>query len=190
MASWQSAPVVFPDTAGEDAAAPDITSVAVSTDSSRAVSFVVSFANRTFVGSDMAVDVYLNSDRRRATGDKKHWGADYLVQMGPAGTHLSRWSGSSWTQLAKPVLNAGHGVKTVVPLAAFGDPAVFSFAVAAASGVVWDASGGTNMGAVHADWLPNTTATILTYEVPVAPKAVLRYKPGQRSTKARPCRPA
>ena len=150
-------------------AAPDITSVAVSTDSSRAVSFVVSFANRSFVDSDMAVDVYLDPDRNRATGDRRHWGADYFVQIGPEGTSLCRWSGAGWTRLAKPVLaasRAGHGVKTVVPLAAFGNPAVFSFAVAAASGVVWDPSGGTNMSAVHADWLPNTTATALTYEVP------------------------
>ena len=65
----------FTDSTGEDPAAPDITSVAVSNDDTGLVTFQVNVANRPALTPDMLFLVFVDSIP--GEGDSESFGADY-----------------------------------------------------------------------------------------------------------------
>ena len=61
----------YPDSVGENAAAPDITSVVVSNDNARNLTFKVNISNRPQLTSDMLIAGFFDTDENLKTGDVK-----------------------------------------------------------------------------------------------------------------------
>ena len=58
----------YPDSTGEDAAAPDITSVVVSNDDAGLITFQVTVSNRPTLTQDMEFLILLDIDKNASTG--------------------------------------------------------------------------------------------------------------------------
>ena len=59
----------FADSSGEDANAPDITSIAVSNDDAGMITFKINISNRPALTPDMTVLLFLDTDQNATTGD-------------------------------------------------------------------------------------------------------------------------
>ena len=86
----------FPDSSGEDAAAPDITSVVVSNDDAGMITFKINIANRPALTADMSVLLFLDTDQKPTTGDHGQLGADYLIELDPGSVGLFQWNGTDY----------------------------------------------------------------------------------------------
>ena len=80
----------YQDSTGENPAAPDISTVAVSNDDAGNVTLAVSFANRTAAVSTELYGVDLDTDRNPATGDQP-FGTDYSILLMAGTSLLGRW---------------------------------------------------------------------------------------------------
>ena len=100
----------FPDSTGEDAQAPDITSVQVSNDDAGMITIKVNISNRPALTSDMVVLVYLDTDQKATTGDSNLLGSDYVIQLVPGAVALFQWNGSDFTNAHTDLApDPGHG---------------------------------------------------------------------------------
>src|SRR5207248_2630296 len=86
----------FTDSTGEDANAPDITTIGVSNDNAGLVTFKVNISNRPTLTDDMFVLVYLNTDRKASTGDPQSGGSDFVLELDPGVVTLFKWNGSEF----------------------------------------------------------------------------------------------
>jgi hypothetical protein len=82
--------VMFTDSTGESAGAPDIDTVIVSNDNAGVLSFVIGFANRTALGPTEMVVVNVDTDRNAATGIPPN-GFDYAIALYGGTSVLLRW---------------------------------------------------------------------------------------------------
>ena len=146
--------------AGENAAAPDISRVAVA-DDRRTVTVRVWIANRLEASNDMGLQIVIDSDRRQATGDQSlvySLGADYLVQMLAGTVRLLRWDQRSrrWVERAsQPSWSYDSGRATIrLPAAALRNPTDFLFQVSTASGLVVEGDG-IDITTAHFDFAPD-----------------------------------
>jgi len=87
----------YPDSIGEDAAAPDITSVTVSNDDAGMITFQVTVSNRPALTQDMEFLVLLDIDKNASTGAAAFLGADYVIDLISGSVDLFHWNGSAWT---------------------------------------------------------------------------------------------
>ena len=71
----------YQDSTGEDATAPDITTITVSNDDAGIVSFRVNVPNRPTLGQDMLFEIWVDTDNNTATGAAELGGADYVIQL-------------------------------------------------------------------------------------------------------------
>src|SRR5438128_9441031 len=96
----------YPDSTGEDALAPDITSTTVSNDDAGLITFHIAISNRPALTDDMLIAVLVDSDRNSATGDTGALipGNDYLIQLVPGEVDLFNWSGTTYNPAAAPSL--------------------------------------------------------------------------------------
>jgi hypothetical protein len=85
----------FADSTGEDVAAPDITGIALSNDDAGVITFRIAISNRPVLAQDMLVLIYVDSTQ--GAGDPESLGADYAIQLQPAGIALYKWNGSTYT---------------------------------------------------------------------------------------------
>jgi len=85
----------FPDSIGEDAQAPDITSVDVSNDDTGNITFKINISNRPTFTSDMEFLIFMDTDANSATGDPNSFGADYIIVLDPGSVALGQWSSGS-----------------------------------------------------------------------------------------------
>ena len=90
----------FPDSIGEDASAPDITSVVVSNDDAGNITFTINISNRPALTPDMFLIVFLDTDQNASTGDPDALGADYVIQLVPGAVDLFQWNGSDYVRAA------------------------------------------------------------------------------------------
>src|SRR5262245_49396740 len=86
----------FNDSVGEDANAPDITSIAVSNDDAGNITLQVNISNRPALTPDMFLLVFLDTDNNSATGDPDSLGADYANQLQAGAIGLFQWNGSDY----------------------------------------------------------------------------------------------
>ena len=86
----------YPDSSGEDAAAPDISSVVVSNDDAGMMTFKINIANRPTLTADMAVLLFLDTDLKPTTGDTNSFGSDYLIELDPGSVGLFQWNGTDF----------------------------------------------------------------------------------------------
>jgi len=87
----------YNDSVGEDAAAPDITTIVASNDDAATLSFKINIPNRAQYTADVAVVMFLDSDANQSTGDPESLGADYIIQLIQGEILLFKWDGSDFT---------------------------------------------------------------------------------------------
>lgn len=159
----------FPDSVGEDANAPDITSVAVSNDDAGNITFQINISNRPALTSDMFVLMFLDTDQNATTGDTGTLGSDYVIELDPGSVGLFQWNGTTYAaasqQTSLTYAYSSAGATIHVSAADLGKTKGFKFGVIAASGAAIDASGNTDFTNVHADNAPDTGHGFFSYQV-------------------------
>jgi hypothetical protein len=161
----------FPDSVGEDAQAPDITSVAVSNDDAGNLTFKVNISNRPALTPDMLMLVYLNTDNNTATGDPNLNGVDYVMQLEPGAVSLFQWNGSDFvfaqSQASLTYSYDTTGATFHINASDLGNTRTLGFLVEADSGLVVDAQGNIDDTNTHFDLAPDPGHGFYTYKVTV-----------------------
>jgi hypothetical protein len=159
----------FPDSTGEDAAAPDITSVVVSNDDAGLITFQVNVSNRPALTADMYFLLLLDTDKDPNTGDKGNLGADYAIQLVPGAVDLFQWNGTTFVHAASQtsVTFSYTPAGPVIRASAsdLGKSKSFNLGVLASSGVTVDASGNPDFTNEHHDWAPDLGHGLYAYNV-------------------------
>jgi len=187
LAGTASNAQTYPDTTGEDAAAPDITSIAVSNDDAGAMSFQINVSNRPALTPDMLFLIFIDSIP--GAGDGQSFGADYVLQLIPAGVALFKWSGSDYPfepSSASYAYSTG-GPTMRVGAIDLGKPKSINFFVLAISGITFDANGEPVFTKIRRDFAPNfgtynyevkTTLVLSVVNVTTSPRP---HAPARRS---------
>ncbi|MFL5961667.1 MAG: hypothetical protein ACJ757_02060 [Gaiellaceae bacterium] len=161
--------VTFNDSVGEDAAAPDITSVAVSNDDAGLITFKIAISNRPTLTSDMTVLLYLDTDQKPTTGDASFAGTDYVIELDPGSVSLFQWNGSDY--VAAPSQSSlifaydASGATIKAGAVDLGKTKGFNFVAIAISGIALDASGNPDFTNIHADAAPDSGHGLFSYQV-------------------------
>jgi hypothetical protein len=165
----------FPDSVGEDALAPDITSTTVSNDDSGLITFQVAISNRPALTPDMLLAIVIDSDANAATGDPQgvlpgFAGTDYLIQLVSGEVDLFKWNGSDYVFQSAPSLiytyDAG-GATIKLNATEVGKPKALNFAEIVLSGIVNDAQGNPDFTNAHRDFSPDAGHGAFTYQVQI-----------------------
>ena len=161
----------FPDSIGEDAAAPDITSVDVSNDDAANIVFKVNVSNRPALTSDMLMFIFVNSDQNVATGDPQLGGADYVIQLEPGSVNLFQWAGSDYgpAQGQSSLTYAWDATGGTIHINAsdLGNTRSLGFVVILESGVTTDAQGNPDDTNAHFDVAPDPGHGMYSYALKV-----------------------
>ena len=155
LAGTASNAQTYSDATGEDAAAPDITSIAVSNDDAGAMSFQINVSNRPALTLDMLFAILIDSIP--GAGDGQTLGADYLLQLIPEGIALFKWNGSDYlfeSSSASYTYSTG-GPTMRVGAIDLGKPKSINFFVLAISGITFDANGEPVFTNIRRDFAPN-----------------------------------
>ena len=164
---------VYPDSVGEDALAPDITSTTVSNDDTGLITFHIAISNRPALTDDMLIAIILDSDHNPATGDTQGVlglaGSDYLIQLAPGEVNLFKWNGTDYmfTSAASLVYSYdATGAVIRIKATDLGTPKTLGFAIIALSGIVVDpATGNSDLTNAHRDLSPDPGHGSFTYNV-------------------------
>jgi hypothetical protein len=89
---------VFTDPTGDAGTAADISTVLVSNDANKQITFQINFASAAT--STDVVDIYIDSDQNASTGDPNAAGAEWDLQQNWADhtAAVGTWNGSSWVE--------------------------------------------------------------------------------------------
>ena len=166
----QTNSTVFPDSIGEDALAPDITSTTVSNDDAGNITFKIAISNRPALTDDMLIAVLLDTDQNAATGDPQASvsGNDYLIELVPGEVDLFKWSGTEYPGVAAPSLTYSYdatGATIRIAAVDLGKTKAFNFAVVALSGITLDAQGNPDFTKIHREASPDPGHGAFTYQV-------------------------
>ena len=159
----------FADSTGENPAAPDVTSIALSNDDAGLITFQINVSNRPTLTQDMLFWVFLDTDDNRATGDTVANGADYLIQLIPGFVDLFKWNGSDFVStpsestLVYSYASTGPTIK--LNASELGGVKAFNFSVLAISGVTFDSSGLPDLTKSSADLAPDPGHGMYAYKV-------------------------
>ena len=172
----------YQDSTGEDALAPDITTLVVSNDDAGIVSFRVNVPNRPTLGQDMLFEVWVDSDNNAATGSPEVGGADYVMQLVRGEVSLYKWDGTDYTRRfgdpSAVTLNFSYqaGLTVRISSAELGNTTAFKFFAVAISGLVVDPVTGDLDGTnSKADVAPGGGVGLFPYTVNIAkPTLVVR----------------
>jgi hypothetical protein len=159
----------FTDSVGEDANAPDITTVGVSNDDAGNITFTINISNRPALTQDMYLLVFLDTDRNAATGFADALGSDYAIQLVPGAVDLFQWNGSDFVHAAAQssltYVYGTAGATVHISAADLNKTKGFNFGVAAVSGVTFDAAGNPNFDTTHQDNAPDLGHGFWSYQV-------------------------
>ena len=159
----------FTDSTGEDPNAPDITTVVVSNDNSGLITFKVNISNRPALTNDMAVLLYLNTDRKASTGDSQSLGSDCVIELDPGVVTLYKWNGSDFKSApSQASVTFGYGAAgATIRVSAndLGHTKAFDFSADALAGLAVDAMGNPDFTNVHDDNAPDPGHGLFTYQV-------------------------
>ena len=155
----------FVDSTGEDVAAPDITGIAVSNDDDGVITFRIAISNRPVLAQDMLFLIYVDSTP--GVGDPEGLGADYAIQLEPAGIALFRWNGSTYTFMSSSAsfTYATSGPTIRLSAGELGGAKTINFVAFAISGITIDANGNPNLDNAHADTAPDRGHGMYSYAV-------------------------
>jgi hypothetical protein len=159
----------FPDSIGEDPAAPDITSVVISNDDAGNITIQVNISNRPALTADMFLLVFMDTDQNPATGDPQLLGADYVIELDPGAVALFQWNGTDYASAASQTSltyeYVGTGATIHVSAADLSKTKGFKFAVIAVSGVTIDPTGNPDFTNIHRDSAPDAGHGFFSYSV-------------------------
>ena len=159
----------FNDSTGEDASAPDITSLAVSNDDAGLITFKINISNRPALTDDMALGIFLNTDNNTSTGDTDLLGSEYLIELDPGTVGLGKWTGSTYdftvSQTSLTYSYDATGATIRVSQADLGGTKVLGFVAEAISGITTDAQGSPDLTNAHRDFAPDPGHGLYTYNV-------------------------
>jgi len=164
----------FADSTGENPAAPDVTSIALSNDDAGLITFRIDVSNRPNLTQDMLFWVFLDTDGNPATGDTVANGADYLIQLIPGFVDLFKWNGSDFVSTPSESTlvysYAATGPTIKLNASELGGVKAFNFSVLAISGVTFDSSGAPDLSRSSADLAPDPGHGMYAYKVVTAVK--------------------
>ena len=173
----------YQDSSGENAAAPDITTLTVSNNDAGVISFKINVPNRPQLTQDMLFLLFADTDANPQTGDPDSLGADYVIQVFGGEAALFRWDGSDFTRRAgdppaTSLIFAYQGGLTItISAAELGNTKKLGFAVIAISGVTIDpATGDVDFTNAVADSAPAAGAGFYQYEVKITPPTLVVKK--------------
>ena len=150
--------VTYPDSVGEEPAAPDVTSIVVSNDDAGTITMRINTPNRPQYASDIAVFIDIDSDANQATGDTTSFGADHFLALFQGEPILFRWDGTDYTLSAtqSSLAYTWSGGPTIrINASDLNNTRRFSFAVQTVSGIVFDQNtGATDCTACKRDFAP------------------------------------
>jgi hypothetical protein len=158
----------FNDSVGEDANAPDITSVAVSNDDAGLITFQVNISNRPTLTPDMYMLLFLDTDQNPATGATDFLGSEYAIELDPGVVTLFQWNGTDFTQAtsqASLTYAYSNGATIRISAADLGKTKGINFGVVAVAGVTFDAAGNPNFDNEHRDLAPDSGHGFFSYHV-------------------------
>ncbi|HXF97781.1 MAG TPA: hypothetical protein VNJ46_04120 [Gaiellaceae bacterium] len=172
--------VTYQDSTGEDPQGPDITTIVVSNDDAGMLSFRINIPNRPQLGQDMIVDIWVDTDNNRATGDPERAGVDYVMQLVRGEINLYRWDGSTFSRrFGDPsaiTLSFQYqgGITVRISANELGQTKAFRFFVSVASGCVVDpTTGDLDCANARADDAPGGGAGLYPFEVKISPPRLL-----------------
>jgi hypothetical protein len=159
----------YTDSTGEDALAPDITSIVVSNDDSGMITFKINISNRPALSSDMEIDTFIDSDQKSTTGNASLFGTDFVIQLLPGSVSLFQWNGTDFLfaqqQTSLTYSYDATGATIHVSAADLGGTHGLNFAVDAASGITYDATGNPDFTNSHDDFAPDPGHGLFGYKV-------------------------
>jgi hypothetical protein len=159
----------FPDSVGEDPAAPDITSIDVSNDDAGMITFQVNISNRPELTQDMFMLIFVNTDQNTATGDPDALGSEFVIELDPGVIGMFQWNGTDYTQApSQTSLTYAYGTTGAtihVSAADLGKTKALSFGALAFSGFVLDAAGNPDFTNLHVDAAPDRGHGFYSYQV-------------------------
>jgi hypothetical protein len=179
----------YADSTGEDANAPDITSIAVSNDDAGLITFKINISNRPALTPDMDIQLILDTDQNAATGDPAVPGAEYLIDLNQGQVGLFKWDGTNYTfaqsQTSLVFTYDATGATIRVSAADLGGTKGFNFVAFAASGITVDAGGNPDFTNAHADLAPDLGHGLFNYKViQVLKLSVLAFTTSPKPPKA------
>jgi hypothetical protein len=173
----------YQDSTGEDPEGPDITTITVSNDDTRMLTFRINVPNRASLAQDMLFEIWVDSDDNAATGDPELAGVDYVMQLVRGEINLFKWDGTDFTRRfgdpSAVTLTQSYQAGLTVRISAteLGSTKKFKFFVIALSGLVVDPVTGEIDGSnAHGDAAPGGGAGLFSYEVKVTPPTLVAKK--------------
>jgi hypothetical protein len=179
----------YQDSTGENAQAPDITTLVVSNNDAGVISFRINVPNRPALGQDMLIALEVDTDNNAATGSPD--GTDYAIELTRGEIALFRWDGANFTRrVGDPpatslVFSYQGGVTITINSAELGNARRMRFNAIVVSGVAVDpTTGALDFTNAQVDFAPAAEAGLYPYEVTIArPTLVVR---GIKATPAAP----
>jgi hypothetical protein len=170
----------YQDSTGENAAAPDITTLTVSNTDAGQVSFRINIPNRASFSADMLIALEVDTDNNMATGSPD--GTDYAIEIFQGEAALFRWDGTNFTRrpgdppFTSLLFSYQGGITVRMSAAELGNTKAFKFAAFVFSGIAVDpVTGALDFTKAVADAAPAVGAGLYAYEVRVSP-ATLEVK--------------
>jgi hypothetical protein len=170
----------YQDSSGENAAAPDITTLTVSNSDAGVVQFRVAIPNRAQFTSDMLLLLFVDSDANPQTGDPTELGADYVIEIFGGEAALFRWDGTNFTRRAGDppatslIFSYQGGVTVTISAAELGNTKKFGFSFIAVSGITIDpTTQDLDFTNAVADIAPAAEAGLYQFEVRITPPTLV-----------------
>ena len=172
--------MTYQDSSGENAAAPDITTLTVSNSDAGVVQFRVAIPNRAQFTQDMLLLLFVDSDANPQTGDTTELGADYVIEIFGGEAALFRWDGTNFTRRAGDppatslIFSYQNGVTVTISAAELGNTKKFGFSFVAVSGIAIDpTTQDLDFTNAVADIAPAANAGLYQYEVRITPPTLV-----------------
>jgi hypothetical protein len=172
----------YTDSSGENAAAPDITTLTVSNTDAGLLSFRVNVPNRPTFTQDMLVVLFVDADNNTSTGDPDPLGpgVDYVVEIFGGEAALFRWDGTNFTRRAGDppatslIFSYQGGVTINISAAELGNTRALKFSVIVFSGITVDpTTGDLDFTNSVGDIAPAAGAGLYQYEVRITPPTLV-----------------
>jgi hypothetical protein len=183
----------YQDSSGENAAAPDITTLTVSNTDAGMLSFRVNVPNRPTFGQDMLIALFVDADNNTSTGDTDPLGlgTDYAIEIFGGDAALFRWDGTGFTRRAGDppatslIFSYQGGITVNISTAELGNTKALKFNVLVFSGITIDpVTSDLDFTNASGDAAPAVGAGLYQYEVKITPPTLV-----VRSLKATPKNP-
>ena len=181
----------YQDSTGENAAAPDITTIVVSNSDAGMLSFRVNIPNRPTLDQGTIIEIWVDSDNKTTTGSPELAGVDYVMQLVLGEINLYRWDGSDFTRrFGDPsavtlTFNYQGGVTVRISAAELGNTKKFKFFVDVATGCTVDpVTQALDCANSLDDIAPGGAAGLYPYDVKLTPPTLV-----VKSLKPTPAKP-